>query len=60
MFLSESLEYKELISKRSIKNETKQKNVGNRISVKISKRKRDLSRNTTKQQIKGLRLNEHN
>ena len=28
------------------------KNVGNRISVKISKRKRDVSRNTTKQKIK--------
>ena len=52
MFLSESLEYKELISKRSIKNESKNKNVGNRISVKISKRKRDVSRNTSKQQIK--------
>lgn len=51
-FLEESLEYKELISKRSIKNETKNKNVGNRISIKISKRKRDASRNTTKQKIK--------
>ena len=52
LFLSESLEYKELISKRSIKDEAKNKNVGNRISVKISKRKRDASRNTSKQQIK--------
>ena len=52
MFLDESLEYKELISKRSIKNESRNKNVGNRISVKISKRKRDVSRNTSKQQIK--------
>ena len=52
MFLEESLEYKELISKRSIKNETKQKNVGSRVSVKISKRKRDASRNTSKQKIK--------
>lgn len=51
-FLSESFEYKELISKRSIKNEAKNKNVGNRISVKISKRKRDVSRNTSKQKIK--------
>lgn len=51
-FLAESLEYKELISKRSIKNEAKNKNVGNRISVKISKRKRDASRNTSKQKIK--------
>ncbi|MBR5305249.1 MAG: ribosome small subunit-dependent GTPase A [Candidatus Gastranaerophilales bacterium] len=51
-FLEESLEYKELISKRSIKNESRNKNVGNRISVKISKRKRDASRNTSKQQIK--------
>lgn len=52
MFLNESLEYKELISKRSIKNESKNKQVGNRISVKISKRKRDISRNTSKQKIK--------
>ncbi len=52
MFLSESLEYKELIKKRSIKEETKNKNVGNRISVKISKRKRDSARNTDKQKIK--------
>ena len=52
MFLSESLEYKEIISKRSIKDEAKNKNVGNRISVKISKRKRDASRNTSKQKIK--------
>lgn len=52
LFLSESLEYKDLISKRSIKDEAKNKNVGNRISVKISKRKRDASRNTSKQKIK--------
>jgi len=51
-FLNESLEYKELIKKRSIKEESKNKNVGNRISVKISKRKRDISRNTDKQKIK--------
>lgn len=52
MFLSESLEYKEIIKKRSIKEETKNKNVGNRISVKISKRKRESARNTDKQRIK--------
>ena len=52
MFLSESLEYKEIIKKRSIKEETKNKNVGNRISVKISKRKRESARNTDKQKIK--------
>ena len=52
MFLSESLENKEIIKKRSIKEETKNKNVGNRISVKISKRKRDSARNTDKQKIK--------
>lgn len=51
-FLAESLEYREMISKRSIKDEAKNKNVGNRISVKISKRKRDVSRNTSKQKIK--------
>ena len=52
LFLAESLEYKNLISKRSIKDEAKSKNVGNRVSVKISKRKRDASRNTSKQQMK--------
>ena len=51
-FLSESLEYKETISKRSIKDEGKNKKVGHRISVKISKRKRDSARNTNKQNIK--------
>ena len=53
-FLKESLEYKELISKRSIKNEGFNKKIGDRVGVKISKRKRDVSRNTAKQKIKGL------
>ena len=53
-FLKESLEYKNTISKRSIKNEAFNKKTGNRTSVKISKRKRDVSRNTAKQKIKGL------
>ena len=53
-FLKESLEYKEMISKRSIKNEGFNKKIGNRIGVKISKRKRDASRNTTKQKVKGI------
>lgn len=51
-FLSESLEYKELISKRSIKNESRNKITGNRVSIKISKRKRDTARNTARQNIK--------
>ncbi|MBQ8635935.1 ribosome small subunit-dependent GTPase A [bacterium] len=51
-FLNESLEYKESIKKRSIKEESSNKNIGNRVSVKISKRKRDASRNTEKQKIK--------
>ena len=52
LFLNESLEYKNLISKRSIKNEALNKNTGNKMQTKISKRKRELSRNITKQQIK--------
>ena len=51
-FLNESLEYKDLIKKRSIKEESKNKNIGNRVGVKISKRKRDASRNTERQKIK--------
>lgn len=51
-FLNESLEYKNAISKKSIKEEAKNKKVGNRISVKISKQKRSTSRNTSKQKIK--------
>ena len=57
-FLSESLEYKDLISKRSIKNEAKNKKTGNRLSIKISKRKRENSRNTDRQKIRGLNPNE--
>ena len=53
-FLKESLEYKELISKKSIKNEGFKKEIGHRTSDKISKRKRDLSRNTIKQNIKEM------
>ena len=59
MFLNETIEYKELISKRSIKDEAKNKNVGNRVSVKISKRKRESSRNTHRQKIKDFEINEN-
>ncbi len=51
-FLAEAIEYRELISKRSIKEETFNKKTGHRISLKISKRKRMVSRNTQKQKIK--------
>ena len=53
-FLQEAQEYKELISKRSIKNEGFNKTIGNRLGVKISKRKRFASRNTEKQKIKDI------
>lgn len=52
-FLAEAIEYKEKISKRSIKEESLNKKTGHRISLKISKRKREISRNTQKQKIKG-------
>lgn len=53
-FLEEAKEYKELISKRSIKNEGFNKKIGNRLGIKISKRKRTASRNTEKQKIKDV------
>lgn len=58
-FLQEAKEYKELISKRSIKKEDTNKKTGDRISVKISKRKRDVSRNTAKQKFKDYNNNEN-
>ena len=51
-FLDECLEYKEKISKRSIKHEDYKKESGSNTFVKISKRKRIQSRNTLKQNIK--------
>ena len=51
-FLKESLEYKKEISKRSIKEEENSKNAGDKKLLKISKRKREASRNTQNQQIK--------
>lgn len=51
-FLEETLEYKKAISKKSVKKEEFNKNVGNKIYTKISKRKREVSRNTNKQNIK--------
>ena len=53
LFLNEALQYRELISKRSIKEESLNKKIGNRTGLKISKRKRAVSRNTEKQKIKG-------
>ncbi|MBQ2984402.1 MAG: ribosome small subunit-dependent GTPase A [Candidatus Gastranaerophilales bacterium] len=51
-FLEEAKEYKEKISKRSIKEEGFTKTTGSRNAVKISKRKRMSSRNTQKQNIR--------
>ena len=53
-FLKEAKEYKEKISKISIKEEKSHKTIGNRIGVKISKRKRESSRNTANQKIKEM------
>lgn len=50
-FLEESKTYKETISKRSIKEEKSLKTTGNKLRVKISKRKRLSSRNTDKQNL---------
>jgi len=50
-FLNESLDYKKIISKRSIKNESANKNVGSKMMTKISKRKREASRRKSKQSI---------
>ena len=51
-FLIESLEYKKEISKKSIKKESLNKSISNKTALKVSKRKRNLSRNTQKQKIK--------
>ncbi len=51
LFLKETLEYKKTISKRSIKKEFLNKNVGSKIVTKISKRKRQSARNTLNQKI---------
>ena len=51
LFLEETLEYKKTISKRSIKKELLNKNVGSRVVTKISKRKRQSARNTLNQKI---------
>ncbi len=50
-FLQEAIKYKEEISKKSIKKELHSKNTGSKIYTKISKRKRDLSRNVQKQRL---------
>ncbi len=51
-FLEETLEYKEQISKKSIKKEDYKKDINDKVFTKISKRKRELSRNTLKQKTK--------
>lgn len=50
-FLSESLKYKAEISYKSTKQEKNVKNTGNKLYTKISKKKRNLSRKTKKQNI---------
>lgn len=56
-FLEETREYKEEISKKSIKQEAHKKQVGNLILTKVSKRKRLSSRKTQKQNLKGQIVN---
>ena len=51
-FLDEAREYREKISKKSIKNEHAHKNSGNKIFTKISKKKREQSRKKEKQSIR--------
>lgn len=50
-FLDEAIEYKKEISKKSIKKEELKKLSGDKTKVKISKRKREASRNTINQKI---------
>ncbi len=50
-FISEAKEYEDKISKASIKEETRSKFNQNKIMTKISHKKRDLSRKTTKQRM---------
>jgi len=51
-FLNECHDYKEEISKKSIKNEGFKKKIGDKTITKISKRKREQARNNFKQKIK--------
>ncbi len=53
-FLAECKDYKEKISKRSIKKEELKKKTGSNTVVKISKQKRESARNTIKQKIKDI------
>lgn len=50
-FLNESLEYKNKISKQSIKEEELKKETGSKTRTKISKKKREESRKTTNQKL---------
>ena len=50
-FVDEALSYKEQIKYQGTKSETAQKRANNKISVKISSRKRQSARNTLKQNI---------
>ena len=51
-FLKEALQYKKDISKKSIKSEQNFKNTGDKTYTKVSKRKRDASRNVQKQKLR--------
>ena len=54
LFLEEAKQYKEKISKKSIKTETCHKNSGSRIYTKISKRNRAVARNVQKQKLEDV------
>lgn len=54
-FLDEAIEYKEAISKKSIKEEDFKKESGDKVLTKISKRNRQQARNTDKQQWKNIK-----
>ena len=54
VFLNETLEYKERISKKSIKKEDNLKNSGNKTVAKISKKKREESRKSVKQNVQNM------
>ena len=51
-FLDETLFYKKEVQKRGLKEESSHKNLKGKTFVKINAKKRELSRNTTKQRIK--------
>ncbi len=53
-FLKEAIEYRDKISKKSVKKEDNFKNSGSKIITKISKNKRDLSRKVQNQNLREI------